>query len=356
LVYSRQPEWCAQLAMHSFGGYKSSMKIEQRIKTWLTVSVSDLHLHSGHAVVVRDQGAIRHLAESVSPEDLAELGQRYLDARQQARLATQGDADTAFSLDGIRLRANFYRSDTGSGCALRRLAEQIPDPQDLHLPAAALGVINETQGLVLVTGPTGSGKTTTLAALLGAINRQRACHILTLEDPIEYLHTSARSLVTQRQIGRDAATFAEGLRAALREDPDVILVGEMRDPETMQLALTAAETGHLVLTTLHTSGAANSVNRIIDGFPAGQQNQVRAQLAQSLRIVLTQRLFPRADGNGRVAAFEVMTCNNAIRNLIREGKTHQIESVLQTGREAGMQTLEVGISERMTAGLISRPA
>ena len=331
------------------------MKIEQRIETWLTASASDLHLHAGQAVVIRDQGAIRHLAESVSAADLADLALRYLDARQQAHLATHGDADTAFNLGGIRLRANFYRSDTGPGCALRRLADQIPDPQDLQLPAAALGIIHETQGLVLVTGPTGSGKSTTLAALLGAINQQRACHILTLEDPIEYLHTSARSLVTQRQIGRDAATFADGLRAALREDPDVILVGEMRDPETMQLALTAAETGHLILATLHTAGAANSVNRIIDGFPAGQQNQIRAQLAQSLRIVLTQRLFPRADGNGRIAAFEVMTCNNAIRNLIREGKTHQIESALQTGREAGMQTLEAGIAERVTAGLISRP-
>jgi twitching motility protein PilT len=332
------------------------MNIEQRITTWLTASVSDLHLQSGQTVVVREQGTIRHLAESVSPEALAELELRYLDARQQARLATQGDADTAFNLGGIRLRANFYRSNTGSGCALRRLADQVPDPHSLQLPPAALGVSDETQGLILVTGPTGSGKTTTLAAVLGAINRQRACHILTLEDPIEYLHSSARSLVTQRQIGRDAATFAEGLRAALREDPDVILVGEMRDPETIQLALTAAETGHLVLTTLHTAGAANSVNRIIDGFPASQQNQVRAQLAQSLRIVLTQRLFARADGNGRIAAFEVMTCNNAIRNLIREGKTHQIESVLQTGREAGMQTLEAGITERVTAGLISRPA
>lgn len=332
------------------------MNIEQRITTWLTASVSDLHLQSGQTVVVREQGTIRHLAESVSPEALAELELRYLDARQQARLATQGDADTAFNLGGIRLRANFYRSNTGSSCALRRLADQVPDPHSLQLPPAALGVSNETQGLILVTGPTGSGKTTTLAALLGAINRQRACHILTLEDPIEYLHSSARSLVTQRQIGRDAATFAEGLRAALREDPDVILVGEMRDPETIQLALTAAETGHLVLTTLHTAGAANSVNRIIDGFPASQQNQVRAQLAQSLRIVLTQRLFARADGNGRIAAFEVMTCNNAIRNLIREGKTHQIESVLQTGREAGMQTLEAGITERVAAGLISRPA
>ena len=328
------------------------MKIEERIETWLTESVSDVHLHAGQAVVVRDQGAIRHLSESVSTEDLAELALRYLDARLQARLATHGDADTAFNLGGIRLRANFYRSDTGSGCALRRLADQIPDPQDLQLPSAALDIIHETQGLILVTGPTGSGKTTTLAALIGAINRQRACHILTLEDPIEYLHTSARSLVTQRQIGRDAATFADGLRAALREDPDVILVGEMRDPETMQLALTAAETGHLVLATLHTAGAANSVNRIIDGFPAGQQNQIRAQLAQSLRLTLTQRLFPHAKGGRRIAAFEVMPCNNAIRNLIREGKTHQIESVLQTGRTAGMQTLEAGIAERVAAGLI----
>lgn len=331
------------------------MTIEQRIETWLSAQVSDLHLRSGQVVAVRDQGAIRHITESVDAEDLAELVSRYLDTRQQAHLATHGDADTAFSLGNIRLRANFYRSDSGYGCALRRLADQIPDPQSLRLPPVTLEVINETQGLVLVTGPTGSGKTTTLAALLGAINHLRPCHILTLEDPIEYLHSSALSLVTQRQIGRDAATFADGLRAALREDPDVILVGEMRDPETMQLALTAAETGHLVLTTLHTAGAANSVNRIIDSFPAGQQNQIRAQLAQSLRLVLTQRLFPRADGDGRIAAFEVMTCNNAIRNLIREGKTHQIESVLQTGREAGMQTMEFSITERVMAGLISRP-
>ena len=331
------------------------MKIEQRLETWLTESVSDIHLHAGQAVVIRDQGAIRHLSESVSAEEIAELGMRHLNARQQTRLDTQGDVDTAFSLGGVRLRANFYRFDTGSGCALRRLADQIPDPQDLRLPPAALDMIHETEGLILATGPTGSGKTTTLAALLGAINRQRACHILTLEDPIEYVHKSARSLVTQRQIGRDAPTFADGLRAALREDPDVILVGEMRDPETIQLALTAAETGHLILATLHTAGAANGINRIIDGFPAGQQGQIRTQLAQSLRLTLTQRLFPHTDGRGRVAAFEVMICNNAIRNLIREGKTHQIESILQTGREAGMQTLEVGISERVAAGLISFP-
>lgn len=331
------------------------MKIEQRIETWLTESVSDVHLHAGEAVVVRDRGAIRHLSEPVSTEDISELEMRYLDAQQQSHLNTHGDADTAFSLGGIRLRANFYRFNTGSGCALRRLADQIPDPKALRLPPAALDIIHETQGLVLVTGPTGSGKTTTLAALLGAINQQRACHILTLEDPIEYLHKSARSLITQRQIGRDASTFSEGLRAALREDPDVILVGEMRDPETIQLALTAAETGHLILATLHTAGAANGINRIIDAFPADQQNQIRAQLAQSLRLTLTQRLFPHTDGCSRIAAFEVMTCTNAIRNLIREGKTHQIESVLQTGLKTGMQTLEAGIAERVSAGLISRP-
>jgi len=204
----------------------------------------------------------------------------------------------------------------------------------------------------LVTGPTGSGKSTSLAAVINRINEERSDHILTVEDPIEYVHHAKKSLVFQREVGQDAESFAQALKAALREDPDVILVGEMRDMETVSLALTAAETGHLVFGTLHTNGAASTVNRIIDVFPAAQQGQIRAQLAQSLRLVMTQRLLKRADGQGRIGAFEVMVCNHAVRSLIRESKIHQIEGVMQTSRGEGMVTMEAALEQLAAAGMI----
>jgi twitching motility protein PilT len=215
---------------------------------------------------------------------------------------------------------------------------------------------DKPNGLILVTGPTGSGKSTSLAALIGEINATSKGHIITVEDPIEYIHHSKACNVSQREIGRDAQSFSSALRASLREDPDVILVGEMRDRETIQLALTAAETGHLVFATLHTSGAPNTINRIIDVFPAEQQGQVRAQLSQSLQMVATQRLFKTADGQGRVAAFEIMVCNHAIRNLIRENKIFQIESIMQTARGEGMMTMSHAIEQLVDAGKVTQEA
>jgi len=227
-------------------------------------------------------------------------------------------------------------------------------PEDLGLPPALLAVTRLKSGLVLVTGPTGSGKSTSLAAVINRINEERSDHILTVEDPIEYVHHNRKSIVFQREVGQDTKSFAQALKAALREDPDVILVGEMRDIETVGLALTAAETGHLVFGTLHTNGAASTVNRIIDVFPAAQQGQIRAQLAQSLRLVMTQRLLKKADGSGRVGAFEVMVCNHAIRSLIREAKLHQIEGVMQTSRGEGMVTMDAALEELAAMGMIQK--
>ncbi|MEG2016711.1 MAG: type IV pilus twitching motility protein PilT, partial [Oscillospiraceae bacterium] len=230
----------------------------------------------------------------------------------------------------------------------------IPKPQDLGVPQQIVDLYNKKSGLVLVTGPTGSGKSTTLAALIGKINENLSAHIITLEDPIEYLHRHGQSIVNQREIGVDTNSYSAALRAALREDPDVILVGEMRDLETIATAVTAAETGHLVFSTLHTIGAAETVDRIIDVFPTEQQDQIKVQLSAVLEAVISQRLIPNAQGNGRVAAFEVMLANSAIRNLIREGKTYQIPSIMQTGKKFGMQTMDDALYDLYRTGQINR--
>src|SRR5690606_38237188 len=248
--------------------------------------------------------------------------------------------DFAYSLPGVgRFRANVYRQRGSLAAAFRLIPTSVPDLDELGLPPAVAGLCELSQGLVLVTGPTGSGKSTTLAAMVDRINRTRRLHIVTLEDPIEYLHRHRRSLVNQREVGIDVPTFAAGLRAALREDPDVIMVGEMRDLETIATALTAAETGHLVLATLHTPSAPQAVDRIIDVFPAEQQNQVRVQLAGVLEAVIAQRLVPTADGRGRHVVAEVLLGTAAVRNLIREGKTAQLPAVMETSRQYGMVTL-----------------
>jgi Tfp pilus assembly protein, pilus retraction ATPa se PilT len=224
--------------------------------------------------------------------------------------------------------------------------------EELALPEVVEQISQAENGLILVTGPTGSGKSATLAAMINQINHQRHANIITIEDPIEYIHTNHNCIVSQRELGRDTVSFARALRASLREDPDIILVGEMRDHETIQLALTAAETGHLVFGTLHTSGAPNTINRIIDVFPSAQQGQIRAQLSQSIRMIITQRLHKRSDGSGRVASFEIMTANSAVQNLIREQKIHQLYSVMQTSRNEGMITMEYSIQELVSRGVI----
>jgi twitching motility protein PilT len=289
----------------------------------------------------------------ISAQMLKEFADKALTEDQKTHLEEIRDVDLAIEVGDYRFRVNFFYTSGGLSAVLRKIETKIPTMEALNLPFIMQEMAEKPNGLILVTGPTGSGKSTSLAALIGEINATRKGHILTVEDPIEYIHHSKECVVSQREVGRDAHSFASALRASLREDPDVILVGEMRDRETIQLALTAAETGHLVFGTLHTSGAPNTVNRIIDVFPAGQQGQVRSQLSQSLHMVITQRLFRRIDKDGRIAAFEVMICNAAIRNLIREGKIHQITNAMQTGRSEGMVTMDKAIEELVNTGKIN---
>ena len=312
---------------------------------------SDLHLTSGAAPIVRLAGCLLPLAaEPVAASQLAEFVALLPDSSRQ-QLERRGEVDCAWSWGEERYRLNIYRQKEQYAMAVRLLNSSVPSCQELGLPPALQRVTELEQGLALIVGPTGSGKTTTLAALVQRINETRAAHVLTLEDPIEYEYPAGKALIHQREVGRDTTSFARGLRAALREDPDVILVGELRDSESMAIALTAAETGHLVLATLHTQDVASSVNRILDVLSHNQQ-QVRSQLAESLAVVASQRLLPRADGQGRVAAFEVLVATEAVRHLIREGQTHQLQSYLQTGAKAGMVTMEESVKNLRRKGLI----
>ena len=312
---------------------------------------SDLHLTSGAAPVARLAGCLLPLAANpVTASQLAEFVALLPDTSRQ-QLERRGEVDCAWSWGKERYRLNIYRQKEQYAMAVRLLNSSVPSCQELGLPPALQRVAELEQGLALIVGPTGSGKTTTLAALVQRINETRAAHVLTLEDPIEYEYPAGKALIHQREVGRDTTSFARGLRAALREDPDVILVGELRDSESMAIALTAAETGHLVLATLHTQDVASSVNRILDVLSHNQQ-QVRSQLAESLAVVASQRLLPRADGQGRVAAFEVLVATEAVRHLIREGQTHQLQSYLQTGAKAGMVTMEESVKNLRRKGLI----
>jgi len=318
---------------------------------------SDIHLKENYPLMLRINGEIERPTEDViSTSDLRSFVDQSTNQEQKDHLDQYRDVDLAIVIGDYRFRANFFYTSEGLCGVLRKIETEIPSMDKLNLPFVMQEMSEKPNGLVLVTGPTGSGKSTSLAALIGEINKTRKGHILTVEDPIEYVHHTKQCTVSQREVGRDAHSFASALKASLREDPDVILVGEMRDRETIQLALTAAETGHLVFGTLHTSGAPNTINRIIDVFPAEQQGQVRAQLSQSLKMVVTQRLFKKSDGNGRVAAFEIMVCNHAIQNLIREGKIFQIESIMQTARGEGMMTMEHAIEQLVSSGKISQDA
>lgn len=315
--------------------------------------LSDIHLHEGRPAAIRVDGEIVSFAEDlVSAAEMRQLADAILTPEMRERFERTHDVDLAIEVEDGRYRVNLFQTMRGLGAVMRKIESVIPRMDILGLPPVARDILNVENGLVLVTGPTGSGKSTTLAAMIDQINQQRHAHILTVEDPIEYVHFDKKSVVSQREVGRDTVSFATALRAALREDPDVILVGELRDLETIQLALTAAETGHLVFGTLHTSGAPNTINRIIDVFPPQQQDQVRAQLSQSLRLVMTQRLLKKKSQPGRVAAFEIMTCNPAIRNLIRENKVFQIPSVMQTARAEGMMTMEFSLQTLAQTGVI----
>ena len=318
---------------------------------------SDLHLTVDSAPVFRVRGELQRLAgiEPLTADDTLELIYRILSTEQQKQLEIARQLDFSHSVPGLaRFRVNVYFQRETLGAAFRLIPDRIKSTDELGLPTVLRELAVRPRGLVLVTGPTGSGKSTTLATMIDEVNRTRSQHILTIEDPIEFLHTHNRCIVNQREIGQDATGFAEALRAALRQDPDVILVGEMRDLETIATALTAAETGHLVLATLHTQSAPGTIDRIIDVFPATQQSQVRAQLASSLEGIVTQTLLPTADGQGRVPALEVLLPDDAVRNLIRQGKIEQIYSVMQTNTTRGMQTMEQSLADLTMRRTITR--
>lgn len=303
---------------------------------------SDIHLTTGRPPSYRSDGVLAPIeGERLTPQILEELLMPLMDVRHRGELQDNGQTDFAYAIPGVgRFRVNVFKQRGTLASVMRSLPFNIPEPEQLGIPAEVVEMTSRKRGLILVTGPTGSGKSTTLASLLHVINRTYPYHIITLEDPIEYLHRHDKSVVNQREIGSDSTDYAQALRAALREDPDVILVGEMRDLETISTAITAAETGHLVFSTLHTIGADKTIDRIIDVFPPNQQQQIRIQLASVLECVVSQQLLKKADGSGRVAALEVLFANNAVRNLIRESKTYQIASIMQTNKRAGMQTMD----------------
>lgn len=316
---------------------------------------SDLHFTAGLPPMVRQHGAIRKLSgyKDCTEPIIVNVIQQITNVQQKQSIAKGLDTDFSYtSASGFRHRVNVFRQRGYHAVAIRLLRDDIPTLADLNLPAIIGDFSLKPRGLVLVTGPTGSGKSTTLAAMVDHINRQRNCHILTVEDPIEYVHTHKQSMVNQREIGQDVDSFAGSLRAALREDPDVILVGEMRDFETINAAVTAAETGHLVFSTLHTTGAADTINRIIDVYPPHSQGQIRSQLADNLVGVISQTLVPTSDGKGRCAALEVMARTDAIGAQIREGKTFQIPSTIATGKKDGMFTLDQDLARLVRLGKI----
>ncbi|WP_020619743.1 type IV pilus twitching motility protein PilT [Paenibacillus daejeonensis] len=315
---------------------------------------SDIHLTVDSPVKLRVDGKLKSIeGEHLSAADTARYAKELLTSEQYQSLLERGEIDLSYSLPGLsRFRINAYKRKGALSLAIRLIPSRIPALEELGLPSIAEQFAGKRQGLVLVTGPTGSGKSTTLAAIIDYINRNRSDHIITLEDPIEFEHHHKRCIVNQREVGTDTASFATGLRAALRQDPEVILVGEMRDLETISTAITAAETGHLVFGTLHTADAPQTIDRIIDVFPPASQQQVRVQLAAVLLGIMAQRLLPAADGRGRVAAIETLVNTPAVANLIRSEKVHQIRSIMQTGRAQGMTTMENALRELLQQGRI----
>lgn len=322
----------------------------------IELGASDIHITVASPAMIRVNGKLLALTDhKLLPEDTKKLILQMLTPDQLDRFKEAGELDISYSNPGLgRFRVNVYYQRGTFSAAIRVVALKIPTMQSLLLPPIIHELTKKQRGLILVTGPTGSGKSTTLAAMIDTINQSRHDHIMTVEDPIEYLHRHGNSIVNQREIGQDSKTFANALRAALRQDPDVILVGEMRDLETIGTAITAAETGHLVLSTLHTVGAAKTIDRVIDVFPPHQQQQIRVQLASVLEAVVSQQLLPKADGSGRVVALEIMVVTPAIRNLIREGKTHQIQTVLQTGSQMGMVTMDASLMNLYQKRLIDQ--
>lgn len=331
------------------------MDVLKLLEDTIAKRASDLHITVGLPPMMRIDGRLTPFGDNnLTPKDTEEYTNLILNSRQREILEDVGQVDFSYSIPGWgRFRVNAYRQRGSYAIAFRLIPTGIPTLRELNLPETLRDFTQLTRGLILVTGPTGSGKSTTLASLIDIINQERKVHILTLEDPIEYLHTHKNSIVNQREMGNDSNNYAGALRAALRQDPDVILIGEMRDLETISIAITAAETGHLVLSTLHTVGAAKTIDRIIDVFPPYQQQQVKVQLASVLQGVVSQQLFKKKNEPGRIAALEIMKATPAIRNLIREGKGHQIQSSIQMGAKLGMVTMDAYILNLYRKGIIT---
>lgn len=319
---------------------------------------SDIHLSFDMPPAIRKNGQLKRVDQPpLTSADLTSILKTLLPEKKHADFEQNGEADFNFAIPNVcRFRVNAFKQRGEISVAARIISSHIPSLESLNMPTVLYDLAEKPQGLILVTGPTGSGKSTTLASMIDYVNERYAKHIITLEDPIEYLHEHRKSIVQQREVGNDTNSFANGLRAALRQDPEVILVGEMRDLETISTAITAAETGHLVLATLHTSSAATTIDRIIDVFPAHQQSQVRIQIANVLQGIVSQRLLVKKDNQGRIAATEILVQTPAIQNLIRDEKVHQIQNILQTNRNLGMHTLEMSIQRLLTRGEIDYEA
>ena len=329
------------------------MHIDELLHIVVDRNASDLHICANSEPIIREDGALKRLNfEKMTPRDSQRMMYDILSDENIHKFETTLELDFSYTLPRrARFRVNMYRDRGAVAAAFRLIAQKIPTVKDLNLPPILERLVEKPRGLILVTGPTGSGKSTSLAAMINTINTTKAHHIITIEDPIEYLHEHKVSLINQRELGGDTKSFSNALRASLREDPDILLVGEMRDTETIALAITAAETGHLVFATLHTNTAAESVDRMIDVFPPGQQEQIRVQLANNVMAIISQQLIPRASGSGRVPANEIMIATPAIRNLIRENKTHQIQSMIQTSGNIGMQTMDQCLRDIYLKGL-----
>jgi twitching motility protein PilT len=331
------------------------MEILEVLETAVKYGASDIHIVPGRPPFLRINGEMQSLdMPPLTKEDTQKIIFGVLSARNIEKFKLENELDTSLSADGIgRFRLNVLEQNDGIGAVLRVIPTDIPDAEDIGLDDNLIGLTKTPRGMILVTGPTGSGKSTTLASMINLINRDRKEHILTIEDPIEYVYPKLNCVVTQREIGTHSNSFKDSLKRSMRQDPDILLIGEMRDLETIAAALTLAETGHLVFATLHTTDAAQTIDRIIDVFPPYQQEQVRTQLSVSLRAVICQQLLPLADGRGRVAAREVMILNSAISNLIREGKTHQIYNAIEMGTKFGMKSLDKDLADLVRKGIVT---